>query len=337
MGYRYALIICIGTLGLLPLRGQDIHFSQYYYNYHNLNPSLTGQFDGDHRVTMNYRNQWLTVPVPYMSVSLFYDTKWRFRRKPGRLNFGLGMDYDQAGDSKMNLTKLIGSISYTHSFGSKHHLSLGVNPSIAQRRLNSEKLRWDIQWNGDRFDPSISSREQFNNTGDFFLDLGAGVNYEFYLTRRTKFQLNGAAFHLNKPNQSFAGQRSIKAELPIRYAGSGFLQIGIAGFMDIGIGAMYGQQDVYEETVASSILRFYINKTPGKVLNLLLGFNLRLEDAMIPHIGIEYKNWLISGSYDINTSLFKTATNKRGGPEITAQYIFKTVKSPGIYKKCPIH
>jgi len=335
MHYRYVIPFMFIFSHILV--GQDVHFSQFYYNYHNLSPAMTGQFDGDHRITANYRNQWLSVPVPYMTASLYYDTKWRFNRKPGRVNFGIGVDYDQAGDSRLNLTKLVGSVSYSHHLGSKHVLTFGISPSVAQRRFNNEKLRWDIQWNGDRFDPTISSKEQFKNTGNFFMDIGAGLGYEFFITKRTRLLLNGAAFHLNKPNQSFDGANSVQSRLPMRYAGTMMFTVGLGSFLDLSVGGMYGQQDQYQETVVSSMIRLYINRTPGQVLNLLIGFNSRLKDALIPHIGIEYKNWLISGSYDMNTSAFQTATRKRGGPEITVQHIFKGVKSPGVYKKCPIY
>ncbi|MBK9272592.1 MAG: PorP/SprF family type IX secretion system membrane protein [Saprospiraceae bacterium] len=335
MHYRYVILFL--SIYAQDLLGQDIHFSQFNYNYHNLSPALTGQFDGDHRVTANYRNQWLSVPVPYMTASLWYDTKWRFTRRPGRVNFGIGMDYDQAGDSRLNLAKLVGSISYSHHFGSKHILTLGANSAVAQRRFNQEKLRWDVQWNGDRFDPTIGSMESFNHVGSFFMDLSAGLGYEFFLTRRTRLMLNGAAFHLNQPNQSFDGAGNVQSKLPIRFAGTMLVSIGLGSFLDLSIGGMHGKQDVYQETVLSSMIRLYLNKTPGQVLNLLVGLNSRLKDAMIPHIGVEYKNWLISGSYDMNTSAFQTATRRRGGPEITVQHIFKGVKSPGVYKKCPIY
>ncbi len=335
MCYRYFILLFL--LWSYRLVGQDVHFSQYNYNYHNLSPALTGLFDGDHRITANYRNQWLSVPVPYMTFSIFYDTRIGFSRGRNFLNLGIGMDYDQAGDSRLNLAKLVGSLSYSRLLGKKHMLSVGLNPAIAQRRFNNEKLRWDVQWNGDRYDKTISSKEQFNNTGDFFLDLGAGIGYDFALTRRTRFHIQTAVFHINRPDQSFAGISSVKSRLPERYSFSSQLQLGLGAHFDLVLGAMYGRQQDYEEKLGMGMVRLYLNKTPGQVLNLLLGFNARLNDAMIPNIGVEFRNWLISGSYDINTSSFQTASRKRGGPEITAQYIFKSVKSPGLYKKCPIY
>ena len=46
---------------------QDLHYSQFYNAHVNINPALTGIFNGDVRVAGNYRSQWKAVPVPYMT------------------------------------------------------------------------------------------------------------------------------------------------------------------------------------------------------------------------------------------------------------------------------
>ncbi len=101
--------------------------------------------------------------------------------------------------------------------------------------------------------------------------------------------------------------------------------------------AQIQQQDVYEETAASGMFRLYLDKNPGVKLNLLLGAGLRMEDAFYPLAGFQYKNWTALASYDINTSDFRTASNKRGGLEVSLQYLFKSVEPIGIFKKCPIY
>ncbi|MFH1322164.1 MAG: type IX secretion system membrane protein PorP/SprF [Bacteroidota bacterium] len=37
---------------------QDIHFSQFYQTPLIINPALTGSFNGQVRVLMNYKDQW---------------------------------------------------------------------------------------------------------------------------------------------------------------------------------------------------------------------------------------------------------------------------------------
>jgi len=62
---------------------QDIHFSQFYHSPQNINPSLTGVFNGHQRFIGNYRSQWNSVPVSYMTFSGAYDMKFYH---PGRIN-----------------------------------------------------------------------------------------------------------------------------------------------------------------------------------------------------------------------------------------------------------
>lgn len=315
---------------------QDLHYSQFYYNYHNFSPSSIGNFQGDDRLTLNYRNQWLSIPVPYNTFSFLYDAN-RSLKNGSKIGFGIGLDYDRAGDSKLSLTKILVSVNYLYTLNNRNQLSLGFIPSFAQRRINTEGLRWDRQWNGDRYDPKISSNENFASSGDFFLDLGIGLGYQFQYTARTKFVLSGSAYHLNEPNQTFYGLSKQVAKLPLRYNGGIEVSVGIGRYFDFLIGGMYQVQEQYQEILGSARIRMRLNQTPGSVLNMLLGCNLRLEDAIVPNFGIEYKNWMISASYDINTYFIKTITNKRGGPEIALQYVFAKVRSSGIYKKCPLY
>jgi hypothetical protein len=59
----------------------------------------------------------------------------------------------------------------------------------------------------------------------------------------------------------------------------------------------------------------------------------RFGDALIPYIGLEFGNWRFGASYDVNTSSLKSASNSRGGFEISLIYIHKKDGSIGI--NCP--
>ena len=50
-------------------------YSQFFNSPLYLNPSLTGQFEGDLRMNLIYRNQWTTVPgnLSYISASVDYN------------------------------------------------------------------------------------------------------------------------------------------------------------------------------------------------------------------------------------------------------------------------
>lgn len=319
------------------IEAQDIHYSQFIYHYPSQNPIQSGFYNGNHRITANYRNQWQTVPVPYMSFSLFYDSKIKLKSNGDYIGAGIGFDYDRAGDSELSLSSLNIGLNYGLTLSKGHLIILGLSPNIGQRRLSDEKLKWGSQWTGDHYDKNRSPNENFNTTGDLFFDLSGGLAYQYSFTKRTRLMASAAIFHLLEPDQTFYGLSQNKIKLPQRNVLNGSINLGLGTYLDLLLNGEFQKQDAYEEKLGTGLIRFYINQKPGSKFNLLAGCGIRLDDAYFPMLGFEYNNWMISGSYDITTSDFKTATNSRGGPEIAVQYIFKGIEPIGLYKKCPIY
>lgn len=332
------LLIFIGCCTICNMgKTQDIHYSQFFMHLPGQSPANTGSYAGEHRLTANYRSQWQTVPVPYLSLSLFYDSKFKIRSKQDFIGVGIGLDYDKAGDSKLSLTALNASFNYGLNINKHHQFRFGISPSVGQRRLSEELLKWDNQWDGEKYNSGLSPKESFENSGAFFFDMGAGISYQISKSNRTYLGIGASINHLLEPDQTFYTQQQNKVGLPMRHVYHATVSIGLAGFVDLIAHGQYQEQDVYEETAASGMFKFYIDKNPGIRLNLLLGAGLRLEDAFYPMAGFQYKNWTAIASYDVNTSAFKTASNQRGGLEISVQYLFKNVDPVGLYKKCPLY
>lgn len=75
---RLAFLTFLGiTFSVAALRGQDIHFSQFYMSPMTLNPALTGVMNCNTRIVGNYRNQWASVlgRNAYNTYSVSYDQK----------------------------------------------------------------------------------------------------------------------------------------------------------------------------------------------------------------------------------------------------------------------
>ena len=67
-----------GVLAMLVLLavaavGQDIHFSQFARSPMNLNPGMSGRFEGDWRLVANSRQQWRSVSNPYRTFGGSFD------------------------------------------------------------------------------------------------------------------------------------------------------------------------------------------------------------------------------------------------------------------------
>ena len=320
------------------LKAQDIHFSQFHMTPLNINPGQTGVFNGDYRFTALVRDQWRSVPVPYLTVSGAFDMRlssYKYRNQ----FFGIGgqFNYDQAGDSRLSLVNFALNGSYAYIIHPQHIVSAGIGLGISQRRFNEEDLRWERQWNGDSYDPDLSSGEIFDATNLLFFDLSAGINYRYQVSSRTWINIGGGAFHLNSPDQSYYALNQKDTGLPMRLAANLTSSFRIANHFDLMLNGLYQFQDPYKELVANGLARIYISNKPGKHYILDLGVGWRDLDAFYPMAGFQYNNWYFSASYDINTSFFEIATDGRGGPEIGVRYIYAKPTPPNEFKKCPVY
>ena len=82
---------------------QDLHYSQFYHNPQNINPALTGVFAGDKRIIANYRSQWSSVPVDYLTFSGAYDMKLYHPRLKNNL---LGVGINTFEETELNQTSI---------------------------------------------------------------------------------------------------------------------------------------------------------------------------------------------------------------------------------------
>lgn len=320
----------------LSISAQDLHYSQFYNSPQNLNPALTGVFDGDHRFTFSMRDQWRFVPVPWTTFSLAYDKNIP-SSKNETLFYGLGFNfnYDKQGDSRLTFLNL-GLNGSIHKFlNKKNIIGIGANLGYATKGFDTKSLRWDKQWNGDNFDTSLPSEELFANTERIhYLETSLGVNYRYQKSTRTHLDLGIAALHLLEPKASFYGVESTK--LPRRYTMSGVGNFKLTDQLDLQLHALHQIQSEYNETVLGGLAKFYLNQNPDKELQLHLGLGYRTSGSLIPTIAFEYKQWYVGFNIDSDGTPFNQALNtRRGAYELHVRHIIKNVR-PFRYKNCTI-
>lgn len=324
---------------LLPgtyLIGQDIHYSQFNHTPLNINPALTGIFNGDLRFAGNFRDQWRSVSVPYTTFTAAFDTKL-YPKRSDKYFWGLGINfnYDLAGAVKLNLLHLTVSGSYTRILNQNNIVTAGVAIGGAQRAFKSEFARTDFGWDGLMWSPAMGTGENFNNESFIFGDVSAGLNYRLQANERTKIDLGAGAFHLNRPLQTFDG--ATDANLPIRLSIYGLGSLRLTNGLDLLLDGQYTFQGPHDEFVAGLGAKIYLNQNRGRELALVVGANWRTTDAIIPKLEFHYKTWHLGLSYDFNYSDFTVATNRRGGPELSISYRILKVKPLSTYKTCPIY
>ena len=333
----FQLLLSLSLLFIgLKAKTQDIHFSQFHNAPLNLSPALTGVFIGNQRFVANYRNQWSSVPVPYTTVSLSYDQKFTIPGlKNGLVGGGLLFNYDVAGDADLSWTQIGLNLAYSHKMAEEHFLTAGFQIQNGQRAFQPQLLTFDDQFNGDIFDPSQNTTETFTNTSKGFVSFSTGLNWFFKdLDSRTRITGGASYFYLNAPNVSFFEGSAVNlAPLGNLY---GIADLEIQDQFDLQIRALAQVQGSYQELVIGAGLKYHLRQEAGNELAIALGAAFRRSDAVIAQVEFFYKNWLLGISYDINTSPFKVATQRNGGPEIALQYLIFKVEPPETFKACPI-
>lgn len=319
----------------LVVNAQDIHWTQYYNSPMNLNPSLTGIFGGNTRIMANLRQQWADVPVPYTTLSAAFDTKLSvFNTDNSRWAVGGLINWDRAGDGQLSLFELGLNGSYTRTLNPNNFVTGGLQLGFGQRSFKIDELTFPSQWGGDQFQPGQANNENFSNTSKFLFKLGAGANYHWQKTARTKVNVGLAAMNINQPKTGFYDNDDIT--LPMRLNLVAFTSWQLTSSLDLKVNAVGQFQDQYEEILIGAAIKHHISKKRGNNLAIQLGLEYRFGDAFAPVAHLFWNEWMLGVSYDINFSDFDVATNGVGGPELAVRYIITNVQA-SEFKICPIY
>ena len=317
---------------------QDMLFSQFYEAPLMLNPALCGAFTGGVLGELNYKNQWSGVAgnngfntmsgmVALHNISGVWES--------GYVSSALSFNSDRVGaanigNSSAYLTMAVGVYLDEYSC-----LSSGLQAGWVQNSVNTGALQWSNQYVNGAFDPMAASGETGLRSASSYSDFSAGVNYNYAArpqnsaSSENPFRVNAgiAAFHLNQPLVSYYSSSSATAKLPVRYVVHGqvsyrfietpvsivpafeYYQQGAANLLDVGLKMRYAFSE------KSRLTGFYKNVVmDGGVL-------LRLGDALVPTVGLQYDVYYFGLSYDVDISKLYSATTGNGGFEICFRYV----------------
>ena len=324
-------------------KAQDIHFSQFYQTPLIVNPGLTGAFHGDHRVIINYKDQWRSINESgntFTTAALSYD--WNMYKKKWKNSFlggGVSLIRDKAGDLSMGHTQLNLSLSSIVSLNENQRLSLGVQGGVAQKSIDFSNAQWDSQYDGSMFNSSLSSNENYTSDAFIFPDFSVGMAWSYGTDEATissgdEFRANiGVAYmHLNRPDMKYdiAGEQ-LYSKMVIHGGSYIGLKNSVGALLPSAIFYMQGPQ---REIDFGLMFRYMVKEESRytgyiKETAILLGGYYRVGDAFVPAVMLEFANFVLGVTYDINISGLKAATNARGGIEISLKFVNPNPFKPG--------
>lgn len=327
--FKISFIVLLFTSNLV--KGQDMHFTQFYASPMYLNPAFTGA-NVCSRLSLTYRNQWPAISNAYKSFLLSADHSVQ------KYNLGVGLllGNDVAGSGELRTTIINPLISYGIIINRKLAMRVGFQPGVGIRSINYDKLVFGDQLARGGNVPTVETQSQ----KVVFVDIGAGA-----LLYSEIFWLGTSFYHLTKPNTSLVGNESI---LPIKYTVHGGVKLPINPSENDKYQKRYispalhyrGQQDFDQFDVGFYFTQYIFNV--GFWYRGIPGLKAYKpgypnNDAFSLAIGVQADRLNIGYSYDVTISNLKTLTN--GAHEITLSYQLCKLKKKrvklGLVIPCP--
>lgn len=316
-------------------KAQDPHFSQFFSSPLTLNPALTGKFDGTLRVAGNYRNQWPAFNNVYTTSTLSLDFPIMQKHIPEFDTWGLGILAltDKAAGGILTNNYIGISTSYHKALNEDGYSQVGAGfqATYGQKRLDNSKLYFEDQLTPFGFTGVSADIFNVDNLNVNYLDVNAGILYSGSSSDRNNYYIGASVYHINRPKESFKGGNWTISPRATINAGGYF---PVSDLLTLHTSAIYQVQSKASETVLGGALAAGLNQDEVNPSTVYAGAWIRLNDAVIPYIGLEFSGMRIGASYDVNISDLKTASQSRGGMEISLIYI-KRPSGAGKGIPCP--
>jgi type IX secretion system PorP/SprF family membrane protein len=305
--------------------GQDIHFSQFFETPLWRNPSLAGLFQGDFRAQAVFRTQWGSVTVPYRTGSFNAEFKKPIGGANDFITIGGQFMSDVAGSTNFKTTHILPAVNYHKSLSENKntYLNLGFMGGFVQRSIDRTKITTNSQFDGTGYNPTLDINESQANFNRTYGNASVGLSFNSNIgeSEYDNYFFGVAYHHFNRPGNSFYRDPSI--ELNPKWVYSFGLRFGITPQAYLTVQADHSKQGAYSETLAGGLVGFALNgydfTESGQ--NLHLGAFMRWKDAIIPVVKLDFRPFSAAFSYDINTSSLRTASQGRGGFELSLSYI----------------
>jgi type IX secretion system PorP/SprF family membrane protein len=319
---------------------QDINFSQFNELPLLRNPALAGIYRGDLRITTAYRNQWNSVTVPYSTQALGAEVKFGISQHSNDyLSLGAQITNDVAGDSKLGRTQFLPLLAFHKSLNSEResYLTLGFLGGFVQQKFDPTKLRFDDQFVNGAYSPTYPTQQTFNNTNITYLDAAAGVKYSSVLGYDTRYFIGVGYFHFTEPKVAFSAANDIR--LNKKFVVNAGLSAATSETDRIILYLDFFKQGGSTQTQGGFLYKHdMVQEDDDFSFSFSVGSFFRWADAVIPVIKMDYYNWALGLSYDVNISKLTRASQARGGFEVTLSYNnFLNIRNSSAQKvMCPV-
>lgn len=338
--YISFLLLCLGVTNSY---AQDPTFSQFNAAPLQLNPALTGFFNGDFRASAQYRSQWGSFTNAYRTIGASFEASmFKAKMKDDNLAVGLNFYNDIAGSAAFGTNSFGLSFAYRKSLGRKikHTITLGAQAAFFAQQINVSKLIFDNQYNGVEVDPNLTSGEAVSGSSGLKPDVNVGLLYQIKTSDEFNMYFGGSYNHILQP--SFALLTNAGYQLEPRMTGHFGAQIDASLVVRLLPSVAYHYQGAAMQLNAGTYVMFVMDDFNDAETAFSLGAWTRVAkatpDAMIFAARIDFQNVTLGVSYDFNISNLNAVSGSRGAYEMTLQWIgaFTTASKRRLMIPCPV-
>jgi type IX secretion system PorP/SprF family membrane protein len=327
------LLVCIcALLASQLLSAQDPHFSQFFASPLTLNPAFTGKFSGSWRLAANHRDQWPSIPKAYVTTSASLDFPILKNRIPDKDVFGVGIsgltDASSNGILKLNYGSV--SMSYHKALDENGYSTIGAGfqGTYSSLSLDRNKLTFSDMLTQNGFTGPTS--EIISGPSQSYFDINAGLLFSSSTNGYNNFYVGASMYHINRPKVGFQDKNWYLSGRISAHAGGSF---PLNDLFTVHASVIYQMQNKASETTLGAAIAANLSQDAEKPSAIYIGSWVRLNDAVVPYVGLEFGGLRIGVSYDFNISNLKAATASRGGSEFSIIFIKRPAEYQGI--PCP--
>ena len=355
-------ILLIALVSWVHIVAQDPHFSIFYGVPIGINPAYTGNFNGNFRVSAQYRDQWNSI-LSNESIAAYKTIVGSFEARTNKgidendfVGMGIYGMRDVAGQSRLANTKLGLSASYRKALDQygDHFLAIGGQIAFHQSTIDLTKLTWGNQWNGTRYDRDIRGESGSLDDNLIFYDFSTGISwgYNVYNTRK-RFSAGIGLLHINQPRASFFRSATNTTDaliIPMRINFNAAAAFEMGQSLDLIPKVLVMKQGASFETMFGSDIRLLLDANDPLSNSVYLGVSSRMVggdpqnvlnsgsinfESFVLTTRLDYNSFEIGAAYDLNVSDLKRASKYQGGFELYMNYVFSIKHSRQRKMFCP--
>lgn len=319
----YIIIISLVFLCCLRIHAQDPNFSQYFSSPLTLNPANTGNFEGPIRLASNFRNQWQGVGAVFNTgtVSAEFALKNDGVLIGDRLSIGILGLYDRALDGGFSSNFFGPSLGYHLWLDADrlHKLSIGFQAILANKRIDPTRLTFASQFSSGGFDQSLPSDEFLMNQNINYLDWNTGLFYNLS-TEGGSYYAGLSSYHITRPKESYFGDATTRLPFRLTINAGAVRYLGDRGILNGSI--MHQRQGNTNQTIFGLAYGHFLTEGLTE-LTLYAGGWHRLNESIIPYLGLTYNRFHFGLSYDILLRQISQSSISNRSIELSVIYNFR--------------